>query len=750
MIWNHLWSIDKEDTQKDVVEVEAGATGLDGHCWMYVEEDVEVFPGYFTREETPGIFTKLVVPDSVTEVRESALRNCETVREISVLTNVTKIGKNAFKGCNGLAVITAPLVRVTELEDPEAKMKVAFGFCMNSDLYSDEIAADYLAYLKSQKSRVLRTAEKYNMPEIEAFLIQKGIVTGKASSAESKSPAGKKKKLSALDAILLLEKTVLTGDAKELESVIAAHAPFELTARALGLACRCRSKEIVAILLKNHATFAFDTKTASKYGLNCKQSARTVPAQFQLLTVENNIWNQYIFGSFEKHYAKTSANIVEGSVSHTSIDLSPIPDDIKMASAADRLVNIQYLLDKKVISNADINKMLYYAILGEEYDVADALSKMGAYVDVPWIVASADHSATISELNQYLDTMDMLSADRRVKILSALSVSLKNSGNRMYINENIWAWLDASTNFEIAEALLENGDATAINKTKFMKNRLEIMSPGTLKVVLDHGFITSTKLRDELIKLALEKKRADLSAVLLDYKNKTADLAAEEEKKLKKELKELTAAPDSVYELKKIWISKKKDDGTLVITAYKGEDTEVVVPSKIGKATVTELGAYIFSPEAPRITNRKARSNLRKIVVPDTVTAIGASAFAKCKKLECIELPNGEMTFGKRVFLDCENLAELKLPAKTTGKLSWYFFSGCKKLKELFIPAGVEAITEWSFYGCSGLRAIHFRKGTKRLYFSSLEECKKATIFAPNGSYAQQFAQEHNMRFEEE
>ena len=53
-------------------------------------------------------------------------------------------------------------------------------------------------------------------------------------------------------------------------------------------------------------------------------------------------------------------------------------------------------------------------------------------------------------------------------------------------------------------------------------------------------------------------------ALLMEYKNKTADLLTEEKKREQKENKDLMAAPDSAYALKKSWITKKKDDGLVI------------------------------------------------------------------------------------------------------------------------------------------------------------------------------------------
>lgn len=61
-------------------------------------------------------------------------------------------------------------------------------------------------------------------------------------------------------------------------------------------------------------------------------------------------------------------------------------------------------------------------------------------------------------------------------------------------------------------------------------------------------------------------------------------------------MRELNANPNSVAELKKVWGYEKREDGTMIITRYKGTNTEIDVPEKIGNSVVTAIGDWAFSP----------------------------------------------------------------------------------------------------------------------------------------------------------
>ena len=72
-------------------------------------------------------------------------------------------------------------------------------------------------------------------------------------------------------------------------------------------------------------------------------------------------------------------------------------------------------------------------------------------------------------------------------------------------------------------------------------------------------------------------------------------LSAAVKKAEQKMMRELNANPNSVTEMKKIWGYEKRKDGTLVITRYKGSNTKIEVPEKIGSSIVTEIGNKAFS-----------------------------------------------------------------------------------------------------------------------------------------------------------
>ena len=119
-------------------------------------------------------------------------------------------------------------------------------------------------------------------------------------------------------------------------------------------------------------------------------------------------------------------------------------------------------------------------------------------------------------------------------------------------------------------------------------------------------------------------------------------------------------------------------ENTIAITDYKGYDTEVTIPSKIDGYTVTGV-EYMDT------------SNVRKIVMPDTVTYIGESAFADSSD----GVPLEEVVLSKNL--------------KTIGP---WAFSGCFELKSIDIPESVTEIENGAFSGCYSLENFNVSKNT--------------------------------------
>lgn len=124
---------------------------------------------------------------------------------------------------------------------------------------------------------------------------------------------------------------------------------------------------------------------------------------------------------------------------------------------------------------------------------------------------------------------------------------------------------------------------------------------------------------------------------------------------------------------------------------------DVVIPEKVTyigrELTVKEIesGAFYYNVD------------LQSVVIPNSVTWIGSSAFKGCKSLQSIEIPNG--TISNRAFMDCENLKEVVI-GDGVSEIYMRSFYNCRKMETLSLGNSVTRIGDHAFYGCDKLKTV--------------------------------------------
>ena len=123
--------------------------------------------------------------------------------------------------------------------------------------------------------------------------------------------------------------------------------------------------------------------------------------------------------------------------------------------------------------------------------------------------------------------------------------------------------------------------------------------------------------------------------------------------------------------------------------------------------TLLEDGTY-------SVSQGTALQNTTDIVIPATyngkaVTQIADKAFAECRTLTSIVIPDSVTTIGEDAFLFCSSLTEITLPKGLTAINNSFGF--CEKLTGLTIPAGVTEIDPWAFSYCSEMTAFVVDEG---------------------------------------
>ena len=106
------------------------------------------------------------------------------------------------------------------------------------------------------------------------------------------------------------------------------------------------------------------------------------------------------------------------------------------------------------------------------------------------------------------------------------------------------------------------------------------------------------------------------------------------------------------------------------------------------------------------------------VIIPDSVTSIGARAFAWNQSPVSIVIPDGVNCIGNSAFRHCENLVSITIPDSVTS-IGDCAFVGCKSLTSVYIPAGLSEFSKTDFFLCSSLKC--FTVSCENQHYSSDE-----------------------------
>ena len=152
------------------------------------------------------------------------------------------------------------------------------------------------------------------------------------------------------------------------------------------------------------------------------------------------------------------------------------------------------------------------------------------------------------------------------------------------------------------------------------------------------------------------------------------------------------------------------------IEKYTGTEKIVVFPREHNNKKIKRISEGVFIGNSTKID---------VVYVGGNITEIAPKTFAGCSSLRKVVLSGGVKQIGSYAFSECSNLKVVTIESKLET-ISDCIFSGCASLKQFKIPKSVRSIS---------INA-----------FSELTPSFELLVYS--GSYGEEFAKNHNIKYE--
>ena len=520
-----------------------------------------------------------------------------------------------------------------------------------------------------------------------------------------------------------LQWAVLNSSVEELSKIYDELGFVEMSAPALGLACRFRGLDAVKCLVQAGASFDFPSTGKVEETYNCY-----IGKKYGNYRTNYSMYLLKAFGDDLKLFCLKGMTMEQTAQREDGDTLSFLPD-------AERVKVLEYLLENEVRQKTAFHpeELLYYAIYCRDTALVEVLRKHDIKISETRINIIADGAQAMNGYwFEYILLTQRLADEDYLAVMQQLAADF--DGRLFHFTENVYEVArEHFHDVSVVEFFLSHFKKERMNKKEIMCGLIDKGNAGAFPLLEREGWLAQPRKRDEMIAYASEKGATEVLAWLLEYKNRTADFAAEQEKADRKLMRELnrkpSLAPSTVAALKKIWTYHKREDGTLVVTNYKGTDSEVVVPEKIGKGTVTAIGDGAFAGAnycsynvMASVEHIRQHSRITAVTLPDTIESVGESAFWRMDMLERVNIPAGVQEIGANAFERCKALKSIAFP-DGIKEISPHIFENCSGLQDITIPGTVREIGTYAFLQCSALKKITIPGNVEKICMCAFNRC---------------------------
>ncbi len=162
-----------------------------------------------------------------------------------------------------------------------------------------------------------------------------------------------------------------------------------------------------------------------------------------------------------------------------------------------------------------------------------------------------------------------------------------------------------------------------------------------------------------------------------------------------------------------------------MITGRGADDSGILeFPEEYNGKPVTAIGEGAFRNDL----------EIGQLIIPDSITMIGAGAFDGCVNLMSATIGSGVTSIPKEAFRKCTFLKTVEF-SDTLVSIGESAFSYCERLLKIEMPNTVKTVSPKAFYQCVALKDVTFSSSLELIGESAFDKCLKLKqVVIPDGA----------------
>ena len=635
-------------------------------AWCYIDfEDSNANPLYYAKNLyiNGELVTELVIPNSVTAVKDYAFRSCTSLTTITLPKSLTSIGNSAFSGCSSLTAITIP-EGVTSIGDD------AFYGC--SSLTAISIPEGVTS---------IGSYAFYNCSSLTSITIPEGVTR-----------IGNY----AFDGCSSLKSIIIEDGSTTLSMGYNGLGYYNWEDHAVagqGLFYDCPLEEVYLgrdLSYGSDYSFGYSpfyNQTQLKYltiGDNVTSIGKYAFSGCSSLTVISIPEGVTSIGShaFYNCSSLTAISIPEGVTSIgddafsgcSSLTSITIPEGVTSIGSS-AFYNCSSLTVISIPENSQLTSIGSSAFSGcnslTSITIPEGVTSIGSYAFYNCSSLTAVHISSI-EAWCYIDFED-------------------SNANPLYYAKNLYI------NGELVTELVIPNSVTAVKDNAFSGctslTTITIPENSQLTSIGSYAFYGCENLKMVINYSDLTLQKGDSgNGYVAYYADKVVNV-------------------DCIVD----GYCFKTRDGVHCLIDYLGDDTALVLPEDC------QGDDYVIAESV-----FQGNEEIVSVKIPQTVGTIGYGAFADCANLASVEMARGVMSIGDKAFENCTSLASVTIP-QNMRSIGHGAFNGCSSLASVEFKEGVETFGDNAFEGCAALTEITLPKSLTAVGANAFKGCSGFT-----------------------